>query len=215
MIKFISYRVNIYIQSYEDAQFLGPKWHISRMRIFFRKPVNVPCSFIHAYLHAKNQSQIFISEISTIKEYWNLIGREQFLAITWEPDFSQACNFRKMLMNHKNFCFTYSPDKTNNTIFLSKKSPKTLFWGHFWPFLVIYARWRFFPKNPVLSHVTMLSFRKNESANSEGTYGLTEGRTDGPYFIGTFRPRPGVQKVKQSFSPPLKSTRLRKPWNRV
>ena len=26
-------------------------------------------SFIHAYLHAKNQSQIFISEILTIKEY--------------------------------------------------------------------------------------------------------------------------------------------------
>ena len=121
-----------------------------------------------------------------------------------------------MLMNHKNFCFTYIPDKTNDTIFLSKKKvQKPCFWtifDYFWSFM---PAGDFFPKNPVLSHVTMLSFRKNESANSEGTYGLTEGRTDGPYFIGTFRPRPGVQKVKQPFSPPLKSTRLRKPWNRV
>ena len=34
-----------------------------------------------------------------------------------------------MLMNHKNFCFTEIPDKTNDIIFL--KSPKTLFLGHF------------------------------------------------------------------------------------
>ena len=46
-----------------------------------------------------------------IKEYWNLIGREQFLAIIWEPDFSQACSFRRMLMNNKNFRFTQIPDK--------------------------------------------------------------------------------------------------------
>ena len=65
-----------------------------------------------------------ISKILTINEYWNLIGREQFLATTWEPDFSQACNFRRMLMNHKNFRFTQIPDKTNDMIFL--KSPKAL-----------------------------------------------------------------------------------------
>ena len=70
-----------------------------------------------------------ISEISTTKEYWNLFGQEQFLAITWEPDFSQACSFNRMLMNHKNFCFTEIPDKTNDTIFL--KRPKTRFLGHF------------------------------------------------------------------------------------
>ena len=69
----------------------------------------------------------------TIKEYWNLIGQEPFLAITWEPDFSQACSFRRMLMNHKNFHFTQIPDKTNDMIFL--KSPKTMFLGHFWPFV--------------------------------------------------------------------------------
>ena len=54
-----------------------------------------------------------------IKEYRNLIDREWFLVITWEPDFSQSCSFRRMLMNHTNF------DKTNDMIFL--KSPKTIF----------------------------------------------------------------------------------------
>ena len=107
-----------------------------QMRIFSENLLMSLVSFIHAYLHAKNQSQIFISEISTIKEYWNLIGREQVLAITWEPDFSQACNFRKLLVNHKNFCFTYIPDKTNDMIFWKVQKP--CLWAifdHFWSFL--------------------------------------------------------------------------------
>ena len=64
-----------------------------------------------------------------IKEYGNLIGQEPFLALTWELDFSQACSFCRMLMNHNNFHFTQVPDKTNNMIFL--QSPKTMFLGHF------------------------------------------------------------------------------------
>ena len=59
-----------------------------------------------------------------------------------------------MLMNHKNFHVTKIPDKTNDVIFL--KSPKTMFLGHFLPFLVIFARWGFFPKNPALSHITRM-----------------------------------------------------------
>ena len=62
----------------------------------------------------------------------NLIGREPFLSIIWELDFSQAYSFRRMLMNHKNFHFTQIPDKNNDVIFL--KSPKTMFLGYFWPF---------------------------------------------------------------------------------
>ena len=58
-----------------------------------------------------------------------------------------------MLMNHKNFNFTQIPDKTNDEIFL--KSPKAMFLGHFWPFLVIFARWRFFPKDTALPHKTI------------------------------------------------------------
>ena len=68
-----------------------------------------------------------------IKEYWNLIGWESFLSLTWELDFSQACSFRGILMNHKNFDFTQIPDKTNDVI--SLKKPETLFLGNFWPFL--------------------------------------------------------------------------------
>ena len=82
----------------------------------------------------------------TIKEYWNLIGRETFLVTTWEPDFSQACSFRRMLRNYKNFHY-------NDLIFL--KIPKTMFLSHFWPFLVLFARWGFFSKNPALSRTTI------------------------------------------------------------
>ena len=60
-----------------------------------------------------------------IKEYWNLIGREPFLAITWEPDFSQVCSFCRMLMNHKNFHSTQIPDKTNDVIFLNSPKAET------------------------------------------------------------------------------------------
>ena len=70
-----------------------------------------------------------------ITEYWNLICREPFLAITWEPDFSQAFSFHRILMNHKNFRFTQIPDKTNDAIFL--KSSKTVLgaiFDHFWSF---------------------------------------------------------------------------------
>ena len=138
----------------------------------------------------------------TIKEYWNLIGREPFLAITWEPGFSQACSFRRMLMNLKNFHLTQIPDKTNDTIFL--KSPKILFWGHFWSILVIFAWWGFFPKNPALSHITiygpptacwvsekiMSQFREKLQ-----TDGRMDGRTNAPYFLGPFSTRRGAQEI--------------------
>ena len=74
-----------------------------------------------------------------IKEYWNLIAGEQFLAVTWELGFSQACKFCRMLMNHNNVHFPQIPDKNNDVIFL--KGPKAMFLGHFWPFLIIFARW--------------------------------------------------------------------------
>ena len=58
-----------------------------------------------------------INEILLIKEYWNFIGQEPFLAITWEPDFSQACSFHRILKDHKNFRFSQIPDKNNDLIF--------------------------------------------------------------------------------------------------
>ena len=107
-----------------------------------------------------------ISEILIIKEYWNLNGREPFLSLTWELDFSQARSFRRMLKNHKNFDFTQIADKTD-VIFL--KSPKTMF-----------ARWEFFSKNQTVTHNyiwvpnIMLSFRKKLESQSQENL-----RTDG------------------------------------
>ena len=97
-----------------------------------------------------------------IKEYWNLVGQEQFLATTWEPDFFQACSFHRMLMNHKNFRFTQIPDKTNDMIFL--KSPKTLFlaiFGHFCPMGIFSKKSGSVTHNYIWAPNTMLSFRKN------------------------------------------------------
>ena len=91
-------------------------------------------SFIHAYLHAKNQGQALIYQWNTddlriLKSHW----LRAIFAFIWELDFSQACSFLRMLTNHKNFDFTQIPDKTKDMIFL--KSPKTMFLGNFWPVL--------------------------------------------------------------------------------
>ena len=81
-----------------------------------------------------------------IKEYWNLIGQERYLSLTWELDFFQACSFCRMLINHKNFDFTQIPDKTNDMIFL--KRPKIMFLGHFSPIGI-------FVQKIQLSHTTI------------------------------------------------------------
>ena len=55
-----------WIQSYEDAQFLGPKWPISANDNFFRKPVNQPC-FFHSRLSTCQKSK---SDINLLVKYW-------------------------------------------------------------------------------------------------------------------------------------------------
>ena len=71
----------------------------------------------------------------------------------WEPDFSQACSFGTILMTHNSFRFKQIPDKTNDVIFV--KSSKTLFLGYFWPFLLSFPQWGFFPKTLALSKPTI------------------------------------------------------------
>ena len=147
---------------------------------------------MHIYIPKIKVRYQSITELLTIKEYWNLIDRELFLSITWEPDFFQSCSFCRMLEDHNNFHFTLIPDKTNDLIFL--KCPKNLVFGPFWPFLT-----SFFSKksccvtcNWIWTPNTILSFRKNKWANSEKTYEQTIGRTDRckdrPSFIGPFWP---------------------------
>ena len=130
-----------------------------RCTIFGPKGIHLPFSekllvslvfFIHAYLHAKSQSQILIylwntDDLRILKSHW----LRAIFAFTWELDFSQACSFLRMLMNHKNFDFTQIPGKTNDIIFL--KSPKTMFLGHFWAFLPD----RNFSQKIQLSHTTI------------------------------------------------------------
>ena len=49
------------IHSYKDVQLWGPKWPISRNENSFSENLLMSLvSFIHAYLHAKNQNQILI-----------------------------------------------------------------------------------------------------------------------------------------------------------
>ena len=119
-----------------------------QMKIFFRKPINEPC-FFHSCLSTCQKSK---SDINLLVKYWQLKNTEISLVesfgynlvikntiislvITWEPDFSRECSFRRMLMNHKNYHFTQIPDKTNDVTFL--KTQKLCFlaflciFGHF------------------------------------------------------------------------------------
>ena len=54
------------IQSYKDAQFLGPKWRISPNDNFFKKPLNEPF-FFHSCLSACQKSK---SDIDLLVKYW-------------------------------------------------------------------------------------------------------------------------------------------------
>ena len=134
-----------------------------------------------------------------IKECWKLTGREAFLAITWEPDFSQACCFCRVLMNHKNFHFTQIWDKTNNAIFL--KSPKTLFFGHFWSFLPkrdLFQKIQLCHTQLYLGHLHHAKFQEKLMSYFQKTYSQTEGPVEVRQKDGQKvrqRPRPGVQKL--------------------
>ena len=102
-----------------------------------------------------------------------------------------------MLINHKNFHFTQIPEKTNDVIFL--KSPKTLFAGHF---LTIFGHFClmeiFSKKSGSVAQLYMGPYHHpkfQEKLMSQSWENLQTGwRTDGPYFVGPFLPRPGVQK---------------------
>ena len=137
------------IQCYDDVAFFGLIWLIYPNENFsFWKSVHSCLSTCQ-----KSKSDINLLRKYLTKEYWNLIHQESFWAITGESDFSQGCSFQWMSVNHKKFCLTQIPDKTNDMIFL--KIPKTLFLSHVWPCLVIFD-WRgIFSKKIRLSHKTI------------------------------------------------------------
>ena len=107
----------------------GPKVvHLPQNNFFSENLLMSLVSFVRAYLHICQKSKSDIN-LRILKSHW----LRAIFAFTWEPHFSQACSFLRMLMNHKNFDFTQIPEKNNDMFFL--KSPKTMFFGHFWPFL--------------------------------------------------------------------------------
>ena len=144
---------------------MGPRWVICpKQKSFWKKIISFsftywPLSLCKIYKKFLQQIQSYEDGPFLGPKY--LIGQQPFLAITWEPDFSQACSFCRMLTN---FRFIQIPDKTNHMIFL--KSPNSVFGT----FLTIFGHscpMRFFPKNLAVTHNyiwarnTMLSFRKN------------------------------------------------------
>ena len=65
-----------WIQSYEDVQFLSPKWLISPNENFLRKPVNEPCFFYWCLCTCKRSK----SDVNLLVKYWWLKNSEISLA---------------------------------------------------------------------------------------------------------------------------------------
>ena len=122
--------------------------------LFFSNSVNKHCSF-YSCLSTCQKSK---SNMNLLRKHWRLkILKSHWLrailGYNLRTRFFPSMQFSQNVKEPKNFRFTQIPGKTNNMIFL--KRPKNLFLGHFWPFLVIFAWWEFFPKNPALSHTTI------------------------------------------------------------
>ena len=146
------------------------------------------------------------SDNNLLVKYWQLKNAEislaewePFLTITWEPDFSQARSFCRMLINHKNFHFTQIPDKTNDMIFL--KSPKPCFWAifdHSLPDGNFFQKIRLCHTQLYMDPLHHVNFQKNLMSQSRENL-RTDGRTDRQtLFYRTFRPRPESNKVTYS-----------------
>ena len=125
------------IQSYKDAQFLGPKWHISPNENFFRKPVSEPC-FFHSYLSTCQKSK---SDINLLLKYWQLnteisLAKSHF-GYNLRTRFFPSMQFSQWTIR----TFILHKFKTKRRDFLKKSKNHV-----FRPFLVIFARSRFFSK---------------------------------------------------------------------
>ena len=70
----------------------GPKMGLfAETSFFFRKALFL--SFMPICIPKTKFRYQSNNDILTIREYWNLIGQESSLGITWESCFSQACSF--------------------------------------------------------------------------------------------------------------------------
>ena len=101
---------------------------------FFRKPVNEPC-FFYSCLSTCQKSK---SDINLSVKYWWFKNTEISLAeshfcLYLRSRFFSSMQFSQDVNEPWELYFTQIPGKTNDMIFL--KSPKTMFFGHVWPFL--------------------------------------------------------------------------------
>ena len=96
-----------------------------------------------------------------------------------------------LLINHKNFYFTQIPDKTNDVIFLN--SPETMFSGHFCPMGIFSKKFWLGRTQLYMGPYHHAKFQQKLMTQCRENL-RTDGRTDRPYFIGPFRPKPGAQE---------------------
>ena len=98
------------------------------------------------YLYAKKYKKRLngSKDIVIWKIEWSDWSRA-FKNISQEQEFSRTSGFRRKLVNHKTLHFKPFLTKTNGWIFC--KSPKTLFFPIFGPFLPIFGKMRIFLKN--------------------------------------------------------------------
>ena len=123
---------------------------VQNLKKFFQ-----PC-FFHSCLSTCQKSK---SDINLLVKYWQLnntkisLAESDFWLYLENQIFPKHAVFAECQWTIRTFILHKFQTKPVTWDFL--KSPKTMFLGHFWPFLVIFARWGFFPKNPALSHTTI------------------------------------------------------------
>ena len=111
------------------CHFWTQQWvHLPNERFWENLLINLVL-IIHAYLQSKKVRHQCINKILTIKDYWNLIGRESFVVVTWEPDFFQACSFAECYRTIRTFVLYQSQTKLMTWFF--QKVEKALFFGSF------------------------------------------------------------------------------------
>ena len=142
--------------------FLGPfcpksrEQKFSQIWDFCRKLANHNTLHFRSFLAKTNDSILRKSPKTLFLPYFcPFLG--PFCPKSREREFSQIWDLLRKLANHKTLHFRWFLAKTNYSIF--RKSPKTLFLGHFGPFWALFAHfWENgnFPKKSGFCHFSAL-----------------------------------------------------------
>ena len=121
-----------------------------------------------------------------------------FWPISQEQTFSQIWGLCGNTANNINFHYRSNSVKINDQI--SQQIEKILFFAHFWPIFPIFGAKKIFPEYPALPRTTshgilapcQISEKANDAIPRKRLDKWTNGKTDRPYFIGSFRLPPWV-----------------------